>query len=88
MDATTSRHVKKNALQTLQAFLDVKPKTEDLFFLMFTHGYEFDFGTKESNWQKFEKICKMVSGRDDVICCSIGDAFRMHGGEAPLFSAE
>ena len=81
----TSWHVKKNALQRLQAFLDAKPETGDLFFLMFAHGYEFDFGTKESNWQKFEQICNMVSGRDDVVCCSIGDAFRMHGGAEPQF---
>ena len=69
----------------LQAFFDTTPKNGDLFFLMFAHGYEFDFETKESNWQKFEAICRMVSGRDDVICCSIGDAFRMHRGEEPLF---
>ncbi|MBQ5417890.1 MAG: hypothetical protein IIU25_02615, partial [Oscillospiraceae bacterium] len=61
----TSWHVKKNALQRLQAFLNAKPETGDLFFLMFAHGYEFDFGTKESNWQKFEEICRMASGRDD-----------------------
>lgn len=81
----TSWHVKKNALQTLQAFLNAKPEKDDLLFLMFAHGYEFDFGTKESNWQKLEQICRMVAGRNDVICCSVGDAFRMHKGEEPQF---
>lgn len=52
---------------------------EDLFFLMFAHGYEFDFGTKESNWDKFRRICEAVASRDDVIACSIGEAFRLHG---------
>ena len=52
---------------------------------MFAHGYEFDFGTKESNREKLEAICSLVSGRPDVICCSIGDAFRMRKQEAPVF---
>ena len=45
---------------------------------MFAHGYEFDFGTKESNWDKFRRICETVASHDDVIACSIGEAFRRH----------
>ena len=67
----------------VQAFLDAPAENDDLFFLMFAHGYEFDFGTKESNWEKFEAICALVSGKPDVICCSVGDAFRMHESNAP-----
>ena len=51
---------------------------DDAFFLMFAHGYEFDFGTKESNWDKFKRICEAVAAQDDVIACSIGEAFRQH----------
>ena len=49
-----------------------------MFFLMFAHGYEFDFGTKESNWAKFEKICQKVSSAGDIIYCSTIDAFEAH----------
>ena len=42
-------------------------------------GFEFDFGTKESNWDKFGRICETVARRDDVIACSVGEAFRRHG---------
>lgn len=34
--------------QPVQAFVQTEAE-EDLFFLMFAHGYEFDFGTKESD---------------------------------------
>ena len=71
-------HVSSKAFQRINEFISLKPEKEDLFFLMFAHGYEFDFGTKESNWEKFEKICRLVSGQKDIICCSIGEAFRQH----------
>lgn len=71
-------HIDKNALQMVDAFIN-ENREEDMFFMMFAHGYEFDFGTLESNWDKFEEICRRVSGREDIICCSISDALRMHG---------
>lgn len=74
----TCWHISPKTFQTLDQFIREKPQEEDMFFLMFAHGYEFDFGTKESNWEKLEKICETVSSHDDIICCSILDAFRMH----------
>ncbi len=74
-------HVSAKAFDTLDAFFKADPEDDDLFFLMFAHGYEFDFGTKESNWDKFRRICETVAKHEDVICCSIGNAFRMRGEE-------
>ncbi|MCR4950012.1 MAG: polysaccharide deacetylase family protein [Solobacterium sp.] len=74
----TCWHVSKKAIEKLDSFLLAKPQEEDLFFLMFAHGYEFDFNTKESNWDKFRRICERVSLHKDVTACSIGEAFRMH----------
>ena len=31
-----------------------------------------------SNWDKFKRICEAVAAQDDVIACSIGEAFRQH----------
>lgn len=70
-------HISKKIFETLDAFFEAGTE-EDRFFLMFAHGYEFDFNTKESSWSKFEEICKRVSEHKDIICCSTGDAFRMH----------
>lgn len=84
----TGWHLKKDTMTKVQAFLGADAKDGDLFFLMFAHGYEFDFGTKESNWEKFEKICTLVSSHPDVICCSVGDAFRMHENKAPVYDPD
>lgn len=74
-------HISKKTFDRLEEFFRMEAE-EDLFFLMFAHGYEFDFGTKESNWSKFERICETVVGQDGIICCSIGEALRQHR-EAP-----
>ena len=70
-------HISGKTFDRLDAFFNTEAE-EDLFFLMFAHGYEFDFGTKESNWEKFRRICETVASHDDVITCSIGEALRMH----------
>ena len=70
-------HISKKTFDRLDAFFAAQAE-EDLFFLMFAHGYEFDFGTKESNWDKFKKICEAVASHEDVIACSIKEAFRQH----------
>ena len=69
----TGWHIKKDTIDKVQQFIDMESE-EDQFFLMFAHGYEFDFNTKESNFEKFKRICDMVAGREDVICCSTGEA--------------
>lgn len=73
----TCWHIKKNALKLIDDFINAE-SDEDLFFLMFAHGYEFDFGTSESNWQKFEAICQKVSASKDIICCCTGEAIQRH----------
>ncbi len=72
-------HISPKTFDLLDAFFKMDAGEEDAFFLMFAHGYEFDFGTKESNWDKFRRICAAVAGQDGVTACSIGEAFRLHG---------
>ena len=73
-------HISSKTFDRLNAFFQMDAGEEDAFFLMFAHGYEFDFGTKESNWDKFKRICEAVAAQDGVIACSIGEAFRHHQG--------
>ena len=70
----TSWHVRKDALKKVREFIDSE-SDRDQFFLMFAHGYEFDFHTKESNFEKFKRICDMVAGRDDIVSVLLGRQF-------------
>lgn len=74
----TCWHISGKTFKLLDEFFSLDPGEEDAFFLMFAHGYEFDFETKESSWDKFRQICEKVASHDDVIPCSIGQAFRRH----------
>lgn len=76
----SSWHISSKTFERLEQFFAAEPVEDDLFFLMFAHGYEFDFGTKESNWDKFERICETVASHEDIVCCSMGEAFRRHCG--------
>ena len=69
----TAWHNEKKVFDKIHAFLEADAADEDLFFLMFAHGYEFDFGTPTSNWEKFQRICDLVAGRDDVKCTSTAE---------------
>lgn len=74
----TSWHINADTFSTLDRFVAMEEQEDDLLFLMFAHGYEFDFGTKESSWDKFKRICDRVAGCRDVICCSTGTALMEH----------
>lgn len=70
----TGWHIEKEIMQKLDRFIAAEADDADLFFLMGAHGYEFDFDTPESNWEKLRRICDKVAGRQDIICCSTAEA--------------
>ena len=76
-------HISGKTFRRLEEFFRLEAE-EDRFFLMFAHGYEFDFETRESSWDKFRRICEAVAREDDVIPRSIGEAFRFHEEEETL----
>lgn len=75
----TCHHISAKTFSVLERFIQMEPKQDDLLFLMFAHGYEFDFETKESNWGKFRRICETVCRQDDIVCCSVKEALHLHG---------
>lgn len=77
----TCWHISKKTFDLLDTFVNTDPKDGDMLFVMFAHGYEFDFGTKESSWYKFDKICRFVSSHSDIECVANGEAFRIHEEE-------
>ena len=48
---------------------------EDQLFLAFAHGYEFDYDTELSNWNRFRRICETVARQPGLTFCSIQDVF-------------
>ncbi len=70
----TGWHLDKDIMEKLDHFIKARSEEKDLFFLMFAHGYEFDFNTPESNWEKFKRICHKVADREDIVCCSTAEA--------------
>lgn len=75
----TAWHSDSDVHSKLDAFFRAETD-EDLFFLMFAHGFEFDFGTPESNWTKLEKLCEYVAKQSGIICCSTAQALGLKQG--------
>ena len=48
---------------------------EDQLFLVFAHGYEFDYGTEHSNWDRFRRICETAAKQPNLTFCSIQEVF-------------
>ena len=46
-----------------EKFLEMKAETPQIFYV-WGHAYEFDI--RESDWQRMEEFCKMMSGHDDI----------------------
>ena len=62
-----------DVFRRLDAFFRAEAE-EDLIFIMFAHGYEFDFQTPLSSWQRLEEICGLVASHPEICCCSVGEA--------------
>ena len=58
----------------LEAFFRSEAE-EDQLFLAFAHGYEFDYGTEYSNWDRFRRICETAAKQPGLTFCSLQDVF-------------
>ena len=76
----TCSHSSKNTFELLDKFIATKPEQDDLLFMMWGHGYEFDFGTERCSWQQIERIFEKIAGRQDIIYCTNLQAFAEHIG--------
>ena len=64
--------IQKDVLTLAQRFIDAPPAQEDQLFYVWGHGYELDFGTKNSNWEKLKRLCDLMAGAKDVISVPYG----------------
>lgn len=65
----------KDILQLITKFSQAEATDHDLLLSLWGHGYEFDFGTENCNWTRFEKICEQLARLNDVFFCTNLDAF-------------
>lgn len=69
----TCRQFDPRLFERMEAFFRAEAE-EDLLFLVFAHGYEFDYGTEHSSWDRFRRICETAAKQPDLTFCSIQDA--------------
>lgn len=56
-------HLEFDRMEELgEEFLKLEPETPRIYYI-WGHSYEFDY---HDTWGRFEKFCKMMSGRDDI----------------------
>ena len=60
----------KETFDLVKQFLDAAPTEKDQMLYIWGHGYEFDFGTELNNWDNFKRLCGMIAGAENVVCCT------------------
>ncbi len=60
----------KKLLQYAAQFAIATPTNSDLVFYVWGHGYEFDFGTKNCNYDRLKQLCEAIVSQDDIVCCA------------------
>lgn len=64
--AATCHHNDDRLFELTEEFLAAEGSEENpLLFYIWGHSYEFDVN---DNWDRIEKLCRMLSGRDDIFC--------------------
>ena len=58
----------------MEMFFRSEAETDQLF-LAFAHGYEFDYNTEHSSWERFRRICETAANQPNLTFCSIQDVF-------------
>ena len=70
----TSRQNDPAIFERMEAFFRSEAE-EDQLFLAFAHGYEFDYDTELSSWNRFRRICEAAAKQPGLTFCSIQDVF-------------
>lgn len=76
----TCSHIGDYPMQLLERFLQLSNE-EDALFYMWGHGYELDFGTKDSSYEHLKRLLDKVAGQSDVICCCNSEVFNKRKGK-------
>ena len=58
----TCRHKEDEIFDLAREFIALRPESPQVF-LLWGHSYEFDL---QRGWERFERFCEMIAGRDDI----------------------
>ncbi|MBE6598377.1 MAG: polysaccharide deacetylase [Ruminococcaceae bacterium] len=62
----TCHHGQKEIFTLIDEFINADPTESDLLFYVWGHTYEFDNGTEFNSWEHIEKVCRLISGKNDI----------------------
>lgn len=62
---------KAKTLELCERFIESESEEVQLFYI-WGHSYELDL---DNGWEFFEKVCSLLSGRDDIYYCTNSEAF-------------
>ena len=65
----TCSMLSKDLFSLLNQFVQAEAG-EDMLFYAWGHGYEFDYGSKNSNWEKFRNFCEKLANTPGLIFCT------------------
>lgn len=65
--------IDKNLFSYAKKFIRTQPINSDLCFYVWGHGYEFDYGTENSNWDRLKRLCALMAEQSDIISCTNQD---------------
>lgn len=71
----TCFHMGQDTMDLLDRFLKEETE-EDRLFYMWGHGYEMTYNTPTGSFEYMKRLLDKVAGRQDIICCSNGEAVR------------
>ena len=71
----TNWMIDKNLFENADKFLAAEPTEGDMLFYVWGHGYEFDFVTEGSSWNRFKRFCEKIAGKEDIVYCNNKEAF-------------
>lgn len=66
----TCHHNDPKLFKYAEQFINAESENPMIFYV-WGHSYEFD---GDDNWDRIEKLCKMLSGKSDILCCTNSEA--------------
>ena len=67
----TCHHNDEKLFELAEEFISLKAEKPQVFYI-WGHSYEYD---AQNNWDRLEKLCSMLAGRDDIYYCTNAQAF-------------